>query len=207
MTKIDVNKNRIKFYTEDEQRVLFDRARRGDRAAIEEISISYFPLVNRLAWKFANRENLFDDLVQEGRVGLLRSIEKYDPSMNTKFITYAYYCISRQIMNSKIAEDKRRARESYFVTRNPYSCNTEERDICDEIIDEEEKLTLKASVKKLRPLCRDIIIRRFGLNGFRERTLEQVGEKYGLTKERIRQIQEKALRELRLLMSDSVLES
>lgn len=199
----------------------------------------------------------FDDLVQEGVIGMIKGIEKYDVSRNTNFSTYAYYWIVQQ-MDRAIVNNGYLIRLPAYMYEKVNIVSTVEKDylaknreidvknLCEEInIDEDEyyqinyykknyyNLTslnytinldsdesymefqdyipnddpsvedivffnalekeINEALNTLTPKERDVLELRFGLNGKEPSTLETIGNKYQLTRERIRQIENKAL--------------
>ena len=215
-----------------------------------------------LIYVAAKRINLstcftFDDLVQEGVIGMIKGIEKYDVSRNTNFSTYAYYWIVQQ-MDRAIVNNGYLIRLPAYMYEKVNIVSTVEKDylaknreidvkyLCDELnIDEDEyyqinyykknyyNLTslnytinldsdesymefqdyipnddpsvedivffnalekeINEALNTLTPKERDVLELRFGLNGKEPSTLETIGNKYQLTRERIRQIENKAL--------------
>jgi RNA polymerase sigma factor (sigma-70 family) len=84
--------------TRDEQ--LVERARRGDRAASRLLVERHLPLVRHLASDYADLGLPFDDLVQEGSIGLLDAIDRFDPKRGAAFSTFAYWCIRKTITHA-----------------------------------------------------------------------------------------------------------
>lgn len=227
------------------------------RLAREKMITSNLRLVIKVAHPYAFQTSLpFDDLVQEGILGLMRAVEKFDHTKGFKFSTYAFWWIRQSIgraMADKgdvirlpvhVQEKVFRLRKAILVLRrfngdrNPRvkelanelhwppeqiqflldvsrvvtsldaAINDEDLTLLDVVADddpgpadlaiaEEERERILEVLGSLTPQQRDVIVKRFGLDRVNERTLEEIGQVYGVTRERIRQIETKALKKLR----------
>ncbi len=265
--EVDLSKDLIHLYlgeigeipllTKDEEQELGQRMECGDETAKAELIRANLRLVVRNAKRYTGQGLSFGDLIQEGNLGLLKAVDKFDYRLGNKFSTYATHWI-RQAITRAIADTGRTIRvpvhmaeiikkvnrtsadfekeygrspspeeigerlnltpgkvvEILSYSRRPESLNTpigdedetelgdliaDERspDPCDYVVDQSLRELIDSILKELTPREETILRSRYGLDGGDPKTLEQVGVQFGVTRERIRQIEAKALRRLR----------
>ena len=248
---------RIPLLTFEEELELAERVLEGDEEAKQKLAESNLRLVVSIAKKYVGRGMLFLDLIQEGNMGLIKAVEKFDYKKGYKFSTYATWWI-RQAITRAIADQARTIRipvhmvetinklirtsrhllqmlgrepspeeiaeemeipvekvmEIQKIAQDPVSLETpigEEDDshLGDFIPDDESpaphdsaaytllKEQLEEVMSTLTPREAKVLKLRFGLEDGKARTLEEVGKEFQVTRERIRQIEAKALRKLR----------
>ena len=164
-------------------------------------------LVVSIAKKFIDASWAFDELVSEGNLALMRSVEKFNFALGNRFSTYATYAIQRHFY--RLSHRGRQLRKRFVSGDEAFSDRAEESQV-NEYCSPEQVSWLKDLftdfLAELEPRERGIVVARFGFDGKPPRTFRELGTQLGVCNERIRQIQGRALDKLRELAAESRLE-
>jgi RNA polymerase primary sigma factor len=254
--------NEVPLLTADQEIELSKRVRRGDSAAREHMIRANLRLVVSIAKNYTNRGLAFMDLIEEGNIGLMKAVEKFDPKAGCRFSTYATwwikqgirralvntvktvrvpsymseivsrwkatamelnYRLGRQPTTAEIAEELQLPEDNWDVVRDTvlassqptYSMSSEDAAaaFADALEDTrtpppEEALLASMELSRLRELLdlldtreSRILKLRFGIGSGEPMTLKAIGKRFGLTRERVRQMEQQALDKLCTILS------
>ncbi len=164
-------------------------------------------LVVSIAKKFVDPSWSFDELVSEGNVALMRAVEKFNFALGNRFSTYATYAVQRHFF--RLSQRGRRIR-SRFVSDDAALESRAAEPPAPAQPSAEQLASLKALfagfLQELEPRERRIVVARFGFDGKAPRTFRELGSQMGVCKERIRQIQGRAMEKLKSMAAEARLE-
>ena len=171
------------------------------------IITSNLRLVVSIAKKFVDPSNSFEELVSDGNVALMRAVEKFNFALGNRFSTYATYAIQRHFFRMS---HKGRQQRNRFVTSDEAlkdrAADTDESPYCSADQISTLKTLFAGFLGDLEPRERQIVVARFGFDGKPPRTFRELGSAMGVCKERIRQIQTRAMDKLRGMAAEARLE-
>lgn len=211
----------------EEQLELVRRYQAGDESARDELITRNAGLVATIAGLRGGNADFQEDLRQEGVFGLMKAVERFDPSRGVTFSTYASYWI-RQAIKAYLLDRSKLVREPRYLaakwarghryaelakrTRRPVESldvtgegggptrlellPSREADPCESVDDADAIGRALRLVDGLLDVDRDVIRSRFGLDGRERETLREIGERRGITRERVRQIEGRAIKTL-----------
>ncbi len=165
-------------------------------------------LVVSIAKRHIKPTSNFFEMVSDGNMSLIRAIEKFDYTKGNKFSTYASWAIMKNFARSipqeyKVLDRYRTGNEEVFQQKSDKRGNPFE----EELNNQKQHGVIMSILDQLEDRERAIILHRYGLvQGTEPKTLEQVGQKFGVTKERIRQLESRALKKLRKIAHEDSLE-
>ncbi|MBU1012954.1 MAG: sigma-70 family RNA polymerase sigma factor [Bacteroidetes bacterium] len=258
---------KVELITADEEVLLAQRIKQGDRAALEKLTKANLRFVVSVSKQYQNQGLSLPDLINEGNLGLIKAAQRFDETRGFKFISYAVWWIRQSILQA-LAEQSRIVRlplnkigainkinKAYAKLEQKFEREPNHDEIADllECSETEVKESIKNSgrhismdaplvqdednnmydvlrndegptpetellydslrkeidraVSTLTPREADVVKLYFGLNGGHPMTLEEIGEKFDLTRERVRQIKEKAIRRLKHTSRSKILKT
>lgn len=178
----------------EEEIELSKKIHAGDRAALEKLVRANLRFVVTVANQYKDQGLSLPDLINEGNVGLIRAAEKFDETRGFKFISYAVWWIRERIIHALAEEQRQNSRQLSGELPSPDNLIAPS-GLTGETISAETNQALGLLGERERL----IIERTFGINGQPEMTLEEIGERMGLSRQRVRQIREKSIRKLRTI--------
>jgi len=164
-------------------------------------------LVVSIAKKFNEPSYSFDELISEGNVALMRSVEKFNFALGNRFSTYATYAIQRHFF--RISHKSRQYRNRFATDDEPVRERSEEprdEDVCTPGQVDYLRSLFEKFLDELEPREQQIVVARFGFDGDKPKTFRELGVEMGVCKERIRQIQTRAIEKLRTMAQEAHLE-
>jgi len=249
----------------EEEEELIRRAKQGDREATEKLIYAHLKFVVNMAKRYQGYGVPLADLINEGNIGLLRALQRFDPKRRVRFLSYAIWWVRQAIMKAlneqsrliKVSSERRaklkkirqkeidllqemgeeptfeeiakelglnpeEVKKAYKLVTTEISLDApiypdnEKRTLLD-ILDQdalpspeeayernEQTTKLKEMLETLSPRDRKILSLYFGLDDGKPKTLEEIGKRMGISRERVRQLKERALKTLREKFGDQL---
>lgn len=200
---------------EEEHELLVEYKQHNNLNARNKLITCNLRYACKLANAYRNRGVSYSELISEANDGLLEAIDKFDLRQDVKLISYSKWWIMQRMQNAIIKKNRMPASELPVDHEDQYDDDLEDgevavkvkQDAYDEdkfIVDDdnlEDEKNIKSFIENIMSILSDreadIINMYYGRCGYRENTLEDIGKKYNLTKERVRQIMESAFRKIR----------
>ena len=211
---------KISLLTVEEEKALATKASSGDKLAKNKLVEANLRFVVKIANEYLGYMDI-EDLINEGNLGLMHAAEKFNPSTGNKFITYAVWWIRAYIQKairetstgikfpSHKFDEMKKSKWKLARLDKAVGKDEEKATLADFIVDErimnpeesflihQTELELKQFIKELKPNEKAVIIKRYGLDGKDPMTLSEIGSILGFSKERIRQLESRALNQLK----------
>ena len=199
--------------TKQEESILWKQFHeKKDFSAREKLIKANLKFVPSVAKHFKGLGLPFADIIEEGNIGLINAIDRFDPSKDNKIISYAVWWIRKSIieaiekkgtLDAENFEEIKRL-NSFFEEENNNTefnsnFNINKDYLFDDIDDDSHNLNkiIEELLEDISEKDKNILIDYYGINSDNSKTLDEIGNKYNLTKERIRQINEKSLKKMR----------
>ena len=214
----------VPLLTPEEEIELARRIKQGDQEALEKLTKANLRFVVSVAKQYQNQGLSLGDLINEGNLGLIKAAKRFDETRGFKFISYAVWWIRQSILQA-LAEQSRVVRlplnrvgalnkigKTYAaleqaLEREPSASEiAEQLDVIEndhqpppdhDLMNESLKVEIERALATLTKREAEVVRLYFGLGQEHPLTLEEIGERFNLTRERVRQIKEKAIRRLR----------
>ncbi len=213
--------DKIPLLTLEEEKALATKAFSGDKSAQKKLVEHNLRFVVKIANQYQGFMDV-EDLINEGNMGLMHAAEKFDPSTGNRFSTYAVFWIKAYIQKAiretskgikfpanQFSEMKKSKWNIVSLDKSVGNDGEEEttlvsfiqdervKEVENEFLEEEVTSRLRESIKTLNQKEQTVIIKRYGLDGKEPMSLSEVGTLMGYSKERIRQLEKRALMELK----------
>ena len=193
--------------TAEEEQLIFEGLEKGDKTAREKMIVHNLRLVIYIAKKFECSAVSIDDLTSIGSLGLIKAVNSFLPSRNIKFATYASRCVENEILMYLRKQSNRNIDisidDALSVDSDGNELNlidvlyTDEYEVSRNIEEESEKQVLWQSINSLNNREKNIILMRFGLNGYAEKTQKEVADEIGISQSYISRLEKRIFKKLK----------
>ncbi len=191
----------------DEEALVFIGIEKKEAWAREKLIVHNLRLVVYIAKKFENTNIPIDDLTSIGTMGLIKAVNSFVPSKNIKFATYASRCVENEILmflrkqSNKVIDISMDEALSTDTDGNELNLidvlHTQDNEISKNIELESDKMMIRKSLECLNDREKEIMLLRFGLNGYEERTQKEVADEIGISQSYISRLEKKILKKLK----------